>query len=582
MKQHASLRLLHWVAGLPEDFRFGLRIFHVYCVTAGSVLLVAAVFNHLAGLHPVTTLVGAIVGPIYLLFFYLSRFRGFGRLLLWPFTISGLALLAVLWFFSGGLQGSTPLVCVLGLIITLLVLENTSPWIVATVFCAFVGSLVGVEYLWPEFVIPYPSLEAQVADLRFGFLVTCGIVSLLIALLRKTYESGQAKVAEQNQQLRSQAVDLVESRNAAERAFKARSEFLSVVSHELRTPLNSVVGLTELLRDENPRPDQTRYLEILSFSASNLLGLVNDVLDYARLEAGHLELESSPLNLHELLDSVGAAFLHRAKEKGVEFRLQSDPEVPQLVKGDANRLIQILNNLLGNAIKFTNEGSVNLRVSAINAQIQFKVRDTGIGIPSDRIGHIFEKFTQADARISREFGGTGLGLSITQRLVELYGGSITVQSTLDVGTEFTVTLPLQAYVAVQDPQEKQGARLRPGLRVLLAEDYEPNVLLAKRLLEKWQAHVTVAANGVEALARCSEQHFDLLLLDVHMPEMDGIQAIRAVRDLGGFWATVPAFALSAAALPEERMAALSAGFSEYISKPFSPPQLHDRIATYCS
>ncbi|MBX7182828.1 MAG: response regulator, partial [Bacteroidia bacterium] len=377
---------------------------------------------------------------------------------------------------------------------------------------------------------------------------------------------------------------LKKAKEDAELLAKAKSDFLSVMSHEIRTPMNAVIGFTDLLASENPRDDQKEYLQILQYSTNHLLGLVNDVLDYSKIEAGKLSFENRPFDLKVVMNNLFHMFNSKAIEKGLKFHLVPYEKNNLFVLGDELRLNQILNNLVGNAIKFTNFGEVSIgflidKESETSYEIRFQIKDSGIGIPNEKIGTIFDSFSQAEIGTSRKYGGTGLGLSISKSLVELQGGRIWVESQPGSGSNFEFTIHFgKVASAEKEIMENVGLNSLEGMRILLAEDNIVNVLLAKRLLEKWGCVIDVAANGAIAIEKFKETSYDLVLMDIQMPEMDGIQATSAIRrmETGG---RIPIIALSAN-VETELEDKISKDFDEYISKPFDSKKLHGTLEFY--
>jgi signal transduction histidine kinase/CheY-like chemotaxis protein len=596
------------VVGESVGQPLGHRVVNSFLLVAGLAFGVAGVFCLLQRLYLAVTLLVFAIAGVYFFGYYLSRFRNLIREVFVPGLLFGVFSLGILWFVSGGLNGSVPAMFVLAAVILVAVVQGRySVMLAVFVMSVFVCAVI-LESLFPAWVIPYPSESARRGDLIFTTLICCGVAGLVIGLLRRSYEA---------------------ERKIAERASRARSEFLSTMSHEIRTPMNSVVGMTHLLLEDNPRPDQMENLQLLRFSAENLLTLLNDILDFSKLEAGKVNFEARLFSPRELLRSIHALLLPRAQEKGLQFDLWIADDVPESVRGDAMRLGQVLTNLAANAVKFTGRGTVRLEIEVAQVasvvagaatttgpatdarpdaasgatpggesepgpgecvDLEFRVIDTGIGIPADKRELIFEKFAQAASDTTRRYGGTGLGLAISRRLLELMGSAIQVESEVDRGSRFSfvLRLPVETRVAdragltreYSDATRLAGAGLASlqGARVLLVEDYEPNVVLASRFLRRWGLEFDTAANGREALERASAADYDVVLMDLQMPVMDGYEATRAIRAMGGKRARVPVIALTAAALPEEEARARAAGMSDYVTKPFNPQDLYLKIA----
>jgi CheY-like chemotaxis protein/HPt (histidine-containing phosphotransfer) domain-containing protein len=368
-----------------------------------------------------------------------------------------------------------------------------------------------------------------------------------------------------------------------------------------------VIGLTNLLQATRTTPEQGEYLTAIESSSQNLLVIINDILDSSKMEAGKLSLEQVPFRLPEAVRRLGAMFKYATDTKDLFFSVEVAPNVPAAVFGDPVRLNQILVNLVGNAIKFTREGGITVTVEAqpvpaaaeeneagdtsetqsrpAKVLVGFAVRDTGVGIPADKLGAIFEDFSQANTSTTREFGGTGLGLSIARNLVQLHGGQLSVISDEGQGSEFFFELPYEvADEALAQPEAHQGllAPFEPALRVLVAEDNALNQLVARKTLEAWNVEVVIAENGrlaVEAVA-ATPTPFDAVLMDVQMPEMDGYEAARQLRQLFPDANKLPIIGLTASVLPEDRLLALAAGMNDTLAKPFEPAVLYARLAHF--
>ncbi len=386
-------------------------------------------------------------------------------------------------------------------------------------------------------------------------------------------------------------VELEQVIEKSEKSAQAKSEFLSIMSHEIRTPLNAVIGMGNLLMMGNPRPDQKDNLEILKFSANNLLALVNDVLDFNKIEAGKVVFENIKFSIPELMQNVCGGLMLKAQEKELDFKVNIDNSLKsKIVIGDPTRLSQIVFNLMSNAIKFTHSGSVWVRVDCLEdrhntVNVNFSIKDTGIGIDKENLDVIFEPFTQESITTTRQYGGTGLGLAIVKRLLELQGLHMEVASKPGEGSEFSFNMEFPVsteHVVLHEEKQPLGVgELTDAighLRVLIAEDNMVNVMLMKKLFSKWGIVPTIAENGERAIEMVQYGNFDIILMDLQMPVLNGFDAameIRKMRDPKK--ANTPIIALTASALFDIKERVFNSGMNDYVSKPFKPDELREKM-----
>lgn len=410
-----------------------------------------------------------------------------------------------------------------------------------------------------------------------------------LELLQKEQELNQ-ELSLKQEKLENYVQQLEVATEELAKSTKAKSEFLATMSHEIRTPMNAILGMTHLLKQDSPRKDQLEPINILDFSGKTLLSLIDDVLDFSKIEAGRIEFESIEFELGKLVSVILESFRATAKNKGITIKSSIGEEVPNMLIGDPARLTQILNNLFSNALKFTEEGKVELDISVVedlgdSIRIQISLSDTGIGIEPERVETIFDSFTQASQNTKRLFGGTGLGLTISKQLTELQGGTISVESEEGKGSTFYVELTFEKGDSKAEAKnvlaEENSGKSLSGLKVLLAEDNLVNQKVMLRFLERWNVDMKVVDNGLEAVEAIRESNFDVVLMDLQMPKMDGYEASEQIRKLEDpYKRKTPIIALTAAALKEVREKVYASGMNDFVTKPFNPADLEQKLFNF--
>lgn len=419
-------------------------------------------------------------------------------------------------------------------------------------------------------------------NLLYAYIIEILYVYFLVAVLDYYLQLSQKR----SEELHKVNKDLEKANVLSEQSKTAKEIFLASMSHEIRTPLNAIIGFQQLLKETPLNKEQKEYVESIDFAGKNLLVIINDILDLSKIEAGKFEFNEIGFNISDVTKSVVELVSQRAKEKNVKLYISLDASIPHLLYGDSDRLTQILLNLVGNAIKFTEKGEVKISLQLLDendefAECKFIIEDSGIGISKDKLKIIFERFSQADAEVTRKYGGTGLGLTICKHLVEMQGGTLLAESEEGKGSVFSFQLKFKKHSVLSDKphfEEEYTFSKDKKLRILLAEDIALNQRLVVKIMEKWGHELDIADNGKIAIEKVKANDYDLILMDIQMPEMDGYQAAQFIRSMPDVSKQkIPIIALTAHASHAEAEKCINIGMNSYLAKPFNQQQLQNVI-----
>ncbi len=555
--------MIERILGTSEEFPIEHRLLNGSCIMAAIFSAGILLNNLLLGLDATLNLMVGFSILLSVILYYFARVRGYFRLPMWGFMIFCLTGIPVGWFLNSGVFGSTIYICFVLLALITILTSGKTRIIVSTIFTIEIVAAIVIEYQYPGLVVPYKNRFMQFVDIIINFTFSFAILAAAIILVMKNYEREKRKADESN---------------------RLKSSFLANISHEIRTPMNSILGFSELLRDEQLQPDaKQHYIEIIRKNGTHLLELINDMIDLARIESGQFTISEKPFSLEGLMSELYDLYRPQIQERITSFRLAMPPLSeggPGMVIADDLRIRQVLTNLIGNAVKFTHFGVIEFgcRVTE-SGRLLFHVSDTGIGIDKEHVIQIFQQFKQADDSHTRQYGGAGLGLSISKKLVNLLGGDIWLESTPGKGTTFFFDIPFRPAGDAGPPRvpgistpEPGNARDRWKSRsVLVVEDDNDSYRFLERLMSRYGINVLRSVNGQEAVSICrSTPGIDCVLMDIQLPFISGNDATKRIRE---FNRDVPIIAQSGNAYESDRMESINAGCNDFISKPIHSEKL---------
>jgi signal transduction histidine kinase/FixJ family two-component response regulator len=562
------------------------KLFNFICLFLSLSITVSFISNLILGFPLFLMLIEVFIGLMCAFAFYRSRYIRYTENMALGYVAAGMLLLLPGWFLNGGIEGSSTHIGIFIIVLAMMLLKRRYHFYFIGFLTAIFYACYVLEQHFPQWVSLPKSTGQKEADLISSAITNVLMAGLLVSFLKRSHEKDKNALIAKSVELQSSQTALSTAKDRAEDATVAKSNFLANMSHEIRTPLNGIIGTAQLLSLSDLSFEQRELLQTLQSSSNLLINIISDILDLSKIEADKLTLHPGPVDIRNCIKTVLEISAPGISVPGKTITLTSnvDKNLAKYLKMDESRVQQILVNLIGNAVKFTDEGSVSLNITAVNLpgdvqKVTFSIKDTGIGISEEALSQLFKPFTQVNTTALRKYGGTGLGLSICKKLVEMMNGKIWAESRENEGSVFSFSLPLKIVsvdMPLAKPINKQAAYQYRPLNILLAEDNKMNQLIARKTFKKIGHDIDIADNGRIALEMFEQKTYDLIFMDIQMPEMDGLQAASYL--LNTYPNTCPPIiAMTANVLSEDEEKCKLAGMCDFVSKPFTIERLEDVI-----